>query len=96
VSDVSGCEPLKMMGSIELVGPRGTIFHSGIETLVSSPQSRPRFKREPTWPAGRKRNADQTSSMATMDTARHPVTLIASRIMSRLRSPPVLEVFFGI
>jgi hypothetical protein len=30
-----------------------------------------------------------------METVRHPVTLIASRIRSRLRSPPVLDVFFG-
>src|SRR6266852_365082 len=49
----------------------------------------------PTSPAGRKRNADQTSSIATMDTARHPTLLIASRITSRLRSPLTFDVFFG-
>ena len=69
--------------------------HSGIESLAFWPQSEPRFKREPIWPAGRKRNADQTSSMATMDTERHPAALIASRITSRLRFPATFEVFFG-
>jgi len=68
---------------------------SGIERLASRTQSGPRFKRAPTWPAGRKRNADQTSSIATMDTARHPTLLIASRITSRLRSPLTFDVFFG-
>lgn len=53
------------------------------------------LKREPTCPAGRKRNADQTSLMAMMDMARHPALLIASRITSRLRSLSVLDVFFG-
>src|SRR5258708_10007646 len=33
--------------------------------------------------------------MATMDTARHPTLLIASRITSRLRSPLTFDVFFG-
>jgi hypothetical protein len=69
--------------------------NSGIESLAFWPQSEPRFKREPIWPAGRKRNADQTSSMATMDTERHPAALIASRITSRLRFPATFEVFFG-
>jgi len=67
----------------------------GVESLAFWPQSEPRFKREPIWPAGRKRNADQTSSMATMDTERHLAALIASRITSRLRFPLTVEVFFG-
>ena len=68
---------------------------SGIKSFAFSTQFEPRFKREPTLLVGRKRNADQTWSMATMDTARHPAALIASRITSRLSSLPVFEVFFG-
>jgi hypothetical protein len=68
---------------------------SGIESLAPWAHAGLRFTREPTWPAGRKRKADQTSPMATMDTARHPTLLIASRITSRLRSPLTFDVFFG-
>ena len=68
---------------------------SGIESFMGWPQSELCFEREPIWPVGRKRNADQTTSMATMDTARHPARLIALRITSRLRSPLSFEVFFG-
>src|ERR1700747_651064 len=63
--------------------------------LAPRPHAGLRFEREPTWPAGRKRNADQTSSMAMMDTARHPALLMALRITSRLRSRASFEVFFG-
>jgi len=48
-----------------------------------------------TSPTGRKRSADQTSSIAMMETGRHPVPLIASEMRSRLRSLSIPDVFFG-
>jgi len=48
-----------------------------------------------TSPTGRKRSADQTSSIAMMETGRHPVPLIASEMRSRLRLLSIPDVFFG-
>src|SRR6267154_203297 len=94
--------PLCLVGYVrwdarsDRVPPLQTIIFSSFPGRTKGCRHRGlRLKREPTGAVGRKRNADQTSSMATMDTARHPVPFIASRITSRLSSPWTLEVFFG-
>ena len=53
------------------------------------------YFRDFTSSVGRKRNADQTSSMAICETGRHPVASMAAHTSSRLRSLSMPEVFFG-
>jgi len=49
----------------------------------------------PDFAIGRNRRADQTSSIATIATARQPRSLNIARILSRDRSPASLEPIFG-